>query len=530
MDLSGLTEAAQRVALESAAEAAQRNLDLGNGPMMQVVLFDLGARGQRLLWVVHHLVVDGVSWRILLEDWERVYRQLQSGEPVSLSLKTTSFQRWAERLDHLAQSPNVLKELDCWTAISHGSSRLPFDGQGANTEGAGRMLMVSLSIDETNALLQRVPSVYRTGIDDVLLTALARAFQRWTHEDELLVELEKHGREELQLDTVSTTCGSGWVRSCAATELLNTDVKAAHPPAAAGGTDCIQQQLLTVETKPDVDLSRTAGWFTSAFPVLLKSQSTLGDALKYTKEQLRRIPHGGIGYGLLRYLCRDEEVARQMRALPRPEVSFNYLGQLDQMFQASGLFHLASESSGRTRDRDAQRGNLLEINASIIGNQLQAEWTYSANIHDSSTVETLAHNFLEELQKLIAHCLSTKAETHTPSDFPLARLNQTQLDQVLQTRRDVADLFHLSPMQQGMLFHILYAPDTDVYLGQFSCVLEGDLDARALGIAWQQTLNRHEVLRASFTWENLGWLMSANDGKHFSFMSAGSVSIFRRHH
>ena len=117
VDLSGLTGAAQRAALESAAEATHRELDLGNGPVMQVVLFDLGAGEQRLLWVVHHLVVDGVSWRILLEDWEQVYRQLQSGEQVTLPSKTTSFQRWAERLDQLAQSPEVLKELDYWKVL-----------------------------------------------------------------------------------------------------------------------------------------------------------------------------------------------------------------------------------------------------------------------------------------------------------------------------------------------------------------------------------------------------------------------------
>jgi len=440
-------------ALESAVEAAHRDLDLGNGPVMQVVLFDLGAGGQRLLWVVHHLVIDGVSWRILLEDWERVYRQLQSGEPASLPLKTTSFQRWAERLDQLAQSPEVLKELGYWKDLcgplrTSAISALTEDSQHRahrDTQRAAE-ITVSLSTDETNALLQHVPRIYHTRIDDVLLTALAHAFQRWTHEDEILVELEKHGREG------------------------------------------------------DVDLSRTVGWFTSAFPVLLKSQGTLGDALKSTKEQLRRIPHGGIGYGLLRYLCRDEEIARQMRLLPHAEISFNYLGQLDQMFQASGLFRLALEPSGKTR---AQHGNLLEINASIIGGQLQAEWTYSPEIHDPHTIENVAHNFLEELQKLIAHCLSTNAETHTPSDFPLARLSQTQLDEVLKTKRDVADLFHLSPMQQGMLFHILFAPNTDVYLGQFSCILHGELDANALSIAWQQIVNRHEVLRASFIWENL---------------------------
>jgi amino acid adenylation domain-containing protein/non-ribosomal peptide synthase protein (TIGR01720 family) len=454
VDLSGLTEEQQRSAIEAAAEETQRELDLGDGPLLRVVLFDLGERGQRLLIVLHHLAVDGVSWRILLEDWERAYRQLQSGERVEPASKTTSFQRWAERLEQLAQTAAVQKELDYWTATSERTGHLPVDAQGANREGSGHTVAVSLSTDETNALLQDVPEVYHTRIDDVLLTALVRAFRRWTGKDALLVELEKHGREELF---------------------------------------------------EDVDLSRSVGWYTSAFPVLLELEetATLGDALKSTKEQLRCIPRGGIGYGLLRYLCRDAEVAQKMSVLPRAEVSFNYLGQFDQTFQASGLFALARESSGATRDREARRSNLFEINASVIGGRLRAEWIYSAEIHAGATVEKLAHDFIEELQGLIAHCLSGEAGGHTPSDFPLARLKQTQLDELLQTRKDVADLYHLSPMQQGMLFHSLYTPNTDVYLGQFSCALQGDLDADALGVAWQQTVNRHEVLRASFIWENL---------------------------
>ena len=461
VDLSGIAGPGRSAAIEAAVDEAQRELDLGDGPLLRVVLFDLGASGQRLLLAGHHLVVDGVSWRILLEDWEQVQRQLLAGDQVTLPPKTTSLQRWADRLDHFAQTPEVRKELDYWKAVSSDTNPLPVDAQGANTEGSARTFTVSLSTAETNALLQRVPENYHTRIDEVLLTALARAFRRWTSSDAILVELEKHGREELF---------------------------------------------------EAVDLSRTVGWFTSAFPVLLKlpetaRAATLGDELKATKEQLRRVPRGGIGYGLLRYLCRDEEVAGQMAPLPRAEVSFNYLGQLDQMFPASGLFQAARESASGAarsqRDPAAQRGNLLEVNASVSGGCLQAEWTYSAQIHDDATIEKLAHDFRAELQELIAHCVATKTEARTPSDFPLARLSQAQLDELLQSRKDVADLFHLSPMQQGMLFHILYAPNTDLYLGQFSCALRGDLDAEALATAWQQTLNQHEVLRASFAWENL---------------------------
>ena len=335
-DLSTLADAERQTAITQRANETQAELELATGTLLKAVLFEAGeGRAQRLLVVIHHLSVDGISWRILLEDLMFVYRRLERGEAVSLPPKTTSFKRSAELLRQHSRSDAIREELNYWMTLPYERvSTLPLDTpEGRNIEASVRTVSVALDAEATRALLQDVPQVYRTQINDALLTALALSFAHCVNRHELLVELEGHGREELF---------------------------------------------------DGVDLSRTVGWFTSAFPVLLdvSEAETPSAALKSIKEQLRRVPHGGIGYGLLRYS--NDDASAQLRALPATEVSFNYLGQLDGMLGDSSLFAFATESGGATRDAEAGRGILLEINARVANNRLQVDWTYSEELHDES--------------------------------------------------------------------------------------------------------------------------------------------------
>ena len=386
VDLSSLSDAEQGPAFETAAADLQIGLNLSRGPLLRVALFDLGSkRANRLLIVIHHLAVDGVSWRVLLEDLQTAYLQLSRGEQVSLPLKTTSFKEWAERLTAYARSEPVKGELAFWLAqASTRTGRLPVDYSGrVNTYASARRICVSLSLPETQALLQEVPSAYRTQINDVLLTAVAEAFAPWTGSGVLRVNLEGHGREEVV---------------------------------------------------PGVDLSRTVGWFTTIFPVLLDLEGVTqpGDALKSVKEQLRAIPNRGIGYGLLRYLSGDRDIAAQLERVPQAEVSFNYLGQFEQEPSNSPVFRLTAEPSGPAHSLDALRRHLLEIEGVVLEGRLRVDWVYSGNIHRRGTVERLAAVFIEALRSLIAHCQSLAEPGFTPSDFPLAGLKQERLDRVLQ--------------------------------------------------------------------------------------------------
>jgi non-ribosomal peptide synthase protein (TIGR01720 family) len=384
VDLSVVSEADQRSAIEATAAELQASLNLSEGPLVRVALFDLGPhQPSRLLFVIHHLVVDGVSWRILLEDLQTGYQQLSRGQAMKLQPKTTSFQVWAQRLNEYAQSTVLEQELHYWLAQSRfWVTPLPMDypqGKDANTAASASNVVVSLSSVETRALLQEVPQAYNTQINDVLLTALAQVFAQCLGTRYLIVDLEGHGREEIF---------SG------------------------------------------VDLSRTVGWFTTVFPVLLELRQTdpPGSALKSVKEQLRRIPNRGIGYGLLRYLKEDVAITEKLRRLPQAEVSFNYLGQFDQVLSTDSRFQIAKESSGRAHSRLGSRRHLLEVNALVAGGQLQLDWTYSSNLHQRATIESLAQGFLTALRSLIAHCQSPEAGGYTPSDFPLTQMSQDALD------------------------------------------------------------------------------------------------------
>lgn len=382
-DLSTISAEQQISAMETAATEVQASFNLATEPLLKVALFDFGNnQSNRLLFVIHHLAVDGVSWRILLEDFETAYQQIKQGKAIQLSPKTTSFKQWSERLNNYAKSLEIKQQLDYWlTQLPQKPTSLPIDYvEGGNTVATAQIVSVTLNLDETQALLQEVPKIYNTQINDVLLTALVQTFSQWTKQDSLLIDLEGHGREEIF---------------------------------------------------DDIDLSRTVGWFTSQFPLFLTLEHPeLGEALKSVKEQLRRIPNRGLSYGILRYLSNNCELAKQ----PQAQVSFNYFGQFDQVLTQSSLFRLAKESSGASHSLKGDRTYLIEINSFVIDGCLQLDWTYSSAIHKQSTIAKLAQQYIQSLRSLIVHCQSPNVGGYTPSDFAdfgWSQWNQTDLDTIL---------------------------------------------------------------------------------------------------
>ncbi|MFP2930364.1 amino acid adenylation domain-containing protein, partial [Pyxidicoccus sp. 3LG] len=454
VDLSSVPEARQATALEAEAAKVQASLDLSEGLLLRAALFDRGPdRAARLLLVAHHLVVDGVSWRVLLEDLEAACLQLRRGHTVALPPRSTSFQSWARRLEELARTEELEAELPTWLALLQAPAvALPVDGSGTGVPGApARTVSVELDAARTRLLLREVPSAYRSRPDDVLLAALAQALGRWTGPGALRIALEGHGREELF---------------------------------------------------GDVDVSRTVGWFTSLYPVRLDvpPRATPGEALRSVRESLRALPRHGVGYGLLRYLGRDEVVSK-LAALPEPRVAFNYLGQLDA--QSSTLFALTEEPSGNSRDTGGARRYALEVDAMVVGGQLRVTWTYSEHLHAQATIESLARGHLEALEALVAGRASADALRYTPADFPWVRLDAATVERLFPAGTAVEDVFPLSPLQHGLLFHALLAPGEDLYLEQLSWAIRSPLDAPALKRAWETVVAQDTALRTRFEWEGL---------------------------
>jgi amino acid adenylation domain-containing protein/non-ribosomal peptide synthase protein (TIGR01720 family) len=458
-DLSGIEEHRRAAALEATGAAIQASLNLTDGPLVRVAFFNMGEEtSSRLLIAVHHLAIDGVSWRILLEDLQSAYEQLKNGAEIAvLPPKTSSYKQWAEAVRDYANTDELLSELDHWTSVvrSDGLKSLPIDhGAVVNRESTAQTLTLSLSADETQALLQKVPEAYRSQPNDALLSALAVALTEWAGPGKFVVNLEGHGREEIL---------------------------------------------------PSLDVVRTVGWFTSIFPFVLESPAageTPGETLKRVKEQLRRIPQHGFGYGLLKYLNEDEQIRGAMRGA-RADLIFNYLGQFDQVFGGDSLFRAAREAAGRAVSALGNRAHVLEIDALVASGCLHVNVTYSSELHRQQTIEKFAQSYVNALRRLIVHCQDPLAGGFTSSDFPLARLEQHEIDRLTRGDRNVENVYRLSPMQQGLLFHTLYEPDGGAYVVQLNYELVGLLDVAALKRAWERVIARHAALRTAIAWEGL---------------------------
>jgi amino acid adenylation domain-containing protein/non-ribosomal peptide synthase protein (TIGR01720 family) len=384
IDLSMFGGEDQRISFEKNANELQRRLNLSSGPLARAALFKMGAQQPyRLLLVIHHLVVDAVSWPILFEDLECAYEQLSRAQAVALPGKSTSFKTWAERLTHYAQSAASQNETDYWiSTASQDTQSIPVDfSLGDNTVASAATVTVQLNGKETQSLLQDVPGVYQTQINEVLLTALAEALRKWTSASSVLVDVEGHGREDILAD---------------------------------------------------VDLSRTVGWFTTISPLMLKVAELFdpGTALTSIKEQIRSVPNRGIGHGVLRYLG-TEETKRKLRAGAQPQISFNYVGRIDPIAPRFGFLGSVNEFSGSLYSPRGKRRHLIEAIGSVTQGQLRMSFSYSSNRHQSKTIERLAQDFIETLRSIIHHCCSPEAGGFTASDFVGARMSQDDFNALI---------------------------------------------------------------------------------------------------
>nr|WP_157385875.1 non-ribosomal peptide synthetase [Methylosarcina fibrata] len=453
------------------AQQAQRSLNLEHGPLFKAVLIDVADGSQRLLLVAHHLIVDAVSWRLLLEDLHRLYQQIRQGQAPQLPAKTASYQAWGRALQNYAQSPGLQAQRGYWQAQGEDQSQTdtslcnwPCDHPQGRAEARDRVSQtLTLSAERSRQLLHDANPAYRTRIQELLLAALAQTLCEWTRQTDIAVALEGHGREA---------------------ELMPSD----NPQAA-------------------LDLSRTVGWFTSLYPVKLSPQTSEVDTVKTVKEQLRRVPDRGLGYGVLHYLSptnqHPADARHEASVNPaRPRVLFNYLGQLDSSFSDDALLQPAAEDSGDERDPQTPLAYELEINGEIYQGQLRLHWSYSRERYQADTIKTLLERYQLHLNRLLDHCLQAEP-TLTPSDVPLANLSQAQLDALPIPHAQIEDVYPLSPMQQGMLFHALQHGEQDPYFYQRVFSLNGALDVARFHVAWQTAVDRRPALRSSYLFEDM---------------------------
>jgi amino acid adenylation domain-containing protein/non-ribosomal peptide synthase protein (TIGR01720 family) len=466
-------------ALNEGVNRVQASMNLETGPLMKLGLFQL-SDGDRLLIAVHHLVIDGISWRILFEDIDRLFRQYRSKDPLELPQKTDSFQKWGEQLAQYAQSSTFLKEKAFWKAmesvqIPRIETDFPAAPDDTNCRKESQNLAVLMSPEQTELLLTRVNNAFGTDINDILLTGLGLALHTTYGLRQLLIAMEGHGREDIL---------------------------------------------------EGVDITRTVGWFTSQYPVLLDISHTqnLGRQVKEVKEALRRVPHKGIGYGILRYLT-EEQYKKEMAFNLKPQIGFNYLGQFDADLETTG-FGMAVESVGHTQSEKGEREHELEVTAMIANQQLVLSIHFNKKHFKAATIDALLNIYQSELTRLIDFCVNRvncKERERTPSDFTCKALSVEALETIeAAVKGAIEDIYTLTPMQEGMLFHAVYDRDEDrsqwaleqketgafnifssAYFEQISYLLQGKLDIDVIKKSLNELIKRHDILRTAFIHQGL---------------------------
>ncbi|MFB6367861.1 condensation domain-containing protein, partial [Paenibacillus elgii] len=367
--------------IRALADNLQRRMNLEQGPLVQVGLFQT-LQGDHLLIAIHHLVVDGISWRIMAEDLEQGYLQALRNEEIRFQSKTHSWQEWTRRLHDDADSSRIVRHKRYWAELV-GQTNKPLrkDRSAADRKSEDLdTVSVRLTGQQTDSLLTDVHQAYGTDMNDLLLTAFGMALRDWTGDEQFFIMLEGHGREPIF---------------------------------------------------DDVDMTRTVGWFTTMYPILLDMQhrDDLPFQIKSVKESLRRIPNKGIDYGILNYIT-SSELKDDLLFKLQPEIRFNYHGQIDSS-SVSSLFVESELSAGRTVGEKAEAPFALDINGSIEKGVLTLTIEYSRREFEAARIQRLGALLQERLLETIAHCVKKEEKEWTPADVGSEELSIEEFDEIL---------------------------------------------------------------------------------------------------
>lgn len=441
---------------DAAVGTAHRHLNIVDGPLASFIVFRTpGAATMTLVAIVHHLIIDGVSWQILLEDIDAA---LAAGSVEGRTLDpTTPFGVWPEVLTTFAKSADCASELEYWrpddSAGWESAGKIPRDHEyiGENLERDAVTHLVEFSADETDLLLRRAPSCCRASANEVLLAALSKSLSNWTGRREVTVDLEGHGRETLS---------------------------------------------------DGIDLTRSVGWFTTMYPVVLDSgeDGSVETAVRNVKSRLRAVPRKGIGYGLVRHGFTDGGKPESQHE-SAAEVIFNYLGDLDQITNGLRNFRFSDAGTEPWRDPGSRRSHLLEISAFVQNGRLTMWWIYNRKLHTAETIRGLDEKFRETAVELARQADGGRAIACSPDDFPLAAIPQADLDTLGASLNDVENIYTVSPIQA---LHLSLADSLPgMGIDQWYLRIHGQLDAARLQLAWQSVFARHELLRSSFAYRDV---------------------------
>lgn len=455
--LDQIDEANHGTYISDTIETLQRKLCIAHGPVVAAMIFSIKRRPKYLFIAINHLYVDTVSWRILLDDLQVLYRQYQDNQPLALLPEQTGYFDWAKQLYNYANTSEMGVAVQWWSShLPDEIQDLPADKPGGiNDNASSNKCVISLDVEYTHRLVKEVPKALNTYIHEILVSALFLSYCRWSSQPSLLIHMEGHGREPI--------------------------IKGAN-------------------------ISRTVGWFTSLFPLYLSmppGKRSIRETLLTIKELIRSLPQKGVSYGIARYL-QDSNIYRyEIETKPFPQISFNYMGRTETTNENHPLFSFSTLDRGAYIAAENHRQHLIDIAGEISNGCLNLDFIYSTNHFSQAHIQKWTSLFEATLKQIIDYCCNSDHFTYTPSDFNCPKLTQAELDYHFGKTDNLVNLYPLTPMQSGLLLYHLKAPGDDTYIVQSVMRYRGKIDQVAFKQAWQALAQHHAIFRKGIIWSQL---------------------------
>ena len=457
IDLKSHKSQEQDQIMEEKINQLQSSLNIENGYLLKVALFNLSPTEQKLFVVIHHLVIDGVSWRLLVNNFCAIYQSLNNQQPIAIPQATHTFSFWSDKIHQYADSAELLSELPYWRNVANQTtgSNLPIDyQQGKNTISTAQSVTSILDKEKTSALLKEVPKVFDTSINDILLTALAMSILQWTKKTSILINLEGHGREMIDAN---------------------------------------------------VDLSNTLGWFTSLFPVnlSLSNASNIQSSIKEIKKNLDLLPNKGIGFGILKYIKNIQELRNI-----NPEICFNYLGQWDNQINKESMIAFSKKQMGGNHDPLNHLLYNIDINCLVKDGQLQVEWFYSENQYGKNTIYDLSMRYMDCLKAIIEHCLQKTSNSKEHYDLSPSQLGLlfSHIYSLNDNAKNNSDTYHVQS-----LLHSTSFVDETILKASWAHAID-QFDSLRTAFNWDnlETPKQIVMFNLGLPWSSLDWTNMSN--------------------
>ncbi|MRS26516.1 non-ribosomal peptide synthetase [Bacillus sp. RIT694] len=421
--------------IKCASNKIQASIDLAEGPLVKIGLFHTDS-SDHLLICVHHLVIDGVSWRIILADLFTGYRQMQETGKITLPKKTASFKDWAEALTQYAESETLLDEAEYWGNIAKKSENTEALSIGT-ASGRYKTKVVGINSETTRKLLFEAGKTYGTEINDLLLASLAVAVNRWKNTKQITIEMEGHGREAID---------------------------------------------------KEIAIDRTVGWFTSVYYVVLKTGATVEETIIETKEALRQVPNHGLGYGVLKHLGNKEILSMSA------EIMFNYLGALDNELDSYEGISMSEMSLGRNISEKNSEKTGLSLNGAILNGRLRFDLTYDMGLYAEEDVQAFVLAYERAITDVVETSLSKQGVVKTPSDYGIPDMSYRELKELAVTG-EIEKIYGMTPLQEGILFHKLVDKSATSYVLQTVLNIHKNLNMENMRTSLDILAGKYEVLR-----------------------------------